>query len=48
MLDEELRILGPDYTAGRDLFEEITLTDDYVDFLTLPAYERMPRPPAEM
>jgi malate synthase len=42
LLDEELRTLGPDYAAGRDLFEEVTLTDDYVDFLTLPAYERMP------
>jgi malate synthase len=42
MLNEELRTLGPDYAAGRDMFEEVTLTDDYVDFLTLPAYERMP------
>ena len=42
MLTEELARSGRDYTAGRDLFEEVTLTDDYVDFLTLPAYERMP------
>jgi malate synthase len=42
MLNEELRNLGPDYAAARDLFEEVTLTDQYVDFLTLPAYERMP------
>jgi malate synthase len=42
LLNEELRTLGPDYAAGRDLFEEVTLTDEYVDFLTLPAYERMP------
>jgi len=42
LLNEELRTLGPDYAAGRDLFEEVTLTDEYVDFLTLPAYQRMP------
>ncbi len=41
MLNDELRTLGPDYAAGRDLFEEVTLTDEFVDFLTLPAYERM-------
>ena len=41
MLNEELRTLGGDYAAGRDLFEEVTLTDEFVDFLTLPAYERM-------
>jgi malate synthase len=42
MLGEEIRTLGADYAAGRDLFDEITLTDEYIDFLTLPAYERMP------
>jgi malate synthase len=25
-----------------DLFMEVAVADDYVDFLTLPAYERMP------
>jgi malate synthase len=24
------------------LFKEVALADDYVDFLTIPAYERMP------
>ena len=42
MLNEELRTLGPDYAAGRDMFEELTLGNQFVDFLTLPAYERMP------
>ena len=42
MLNDELRALGPDYATGRDLFEEITLADDFIDFLTLPAYQRLP------
>jgi malate synthase len=49
MLTDELRktpsIVGADaYAAGRyaegaKLFEEISVSDDYVEFLTLPAYE---------
>jgi malate synthase len=27
---------------ARSLFTEMALSDDYADFLTLPAYERMP------
>ena len=27
---------------ARALFTEMALADDYADFLTLPAYERMP------
>jgi len=39
--------LGEAYDEGRyeqatSLFTEVALADDYVDFLTLPAYERMP------
>jgi malate synthase len=30
------------YDQARALFTEVALADDYVDFLTLPAYERMP------
>jgi malate synthase len=30
------------YEQARSLFTEVALADDYVDFLTLPAYERMP------
>jgi malate synthase len=51
MLADELRktpsIVGADaYAAGRyaegaKLFEEISVSDEYVEFLTLPAYERI-------
>ena len=30
------------YEQARSLFTEVALADDYIDFLTLPAYERMP------
>ena len=30
------------YEQATSLFTEVALADDYVDFLTLPAYERMP------
>jgi malate synthase len=30
------------YEQARSLFTEVALADEYVDFLTLPAYERMP------
>jgi len=30
------------FTAARELFASVALADDFVDFLTLPAYERMP------
>ncbi|CAM3681558.1 malate synthase A [Nocardiopsis rhodophaea] len=30
------------YERARELFKEVALADDYADFLTLPAYERMP------
>ena len=40
--DEEIGKLGtPErYDAARALFLEVALADEYVDFLTLPAYER--------
>jgi malate synthase len=50
MLPEELHkvrtILGPAYDDGRyeeaaELFDEITTSDEFVDFLTLPAYSRI-------
>ncbi|MEV4754658.1 malate synthase A [Micromonospora sp. NPDC049559] len=43
--DEEIAKLPgepADYAAARDLFVEVAVADDFVDFLTLPAYERMP------
>jgi malate synthase len=43
ILAEELDKLGPEgYVDARKTFEEVTLADQFVDFLTLPAYERMP------
>ena len=30
------------YEQARSLFTDVALADDYIDFLTLPAYERMP------
>ncbi len=50
--DEELRKIRGDlggggfsrgqFTAAREIFEGLVLRDDFVDFLTLPAYERLP------
>ncbi|GAA1641236.1 malate synthase A [Kribbella alba] len=43
--DEEIAKLdgGPaHYAAARETFLEVANADDYIDFLTIPAYERMP------
>jgi malate synthase len=43
--EEEIAKLGGDpgaYEQARTLFVEVAVADDFVDFLTLPAYERMP------
>ncbi|TDO50673.1 malate synthase [Kribbella sp. VKM Ac-2527] len=43
--DEEITNLGDDpkrFEAARELFLEVAIADDYADFLTLPAYDRMP------
>lgn len=44
IVEEELAKLGDstDYADARKLFEEVALADEFDDFLTLPAYERMP------
>jgi malate synthase len=52
VIDEELgkirEAVGEDAFAGgrwdeaRSLFTEMALSDDFAEFLTLPAYERMP------
>ena len=51
LIDEELTKIrarpGTDFDAERygqaaALFTEVALADDFVDFLTFPAYERMP------
>jgi malate synthase len=50
-IGEELGLIREQYGAAFDaaqfdqavaLFKEVALADDYVDFLTIPAYERMP------
>jgi malate synthase len=38
ILDEEMAKLGPEYDQARELFERVALSDDFEDFLTLPAY----------
>ena len=45
LADEEIAKLDGDptsYTAARETFLEVANADDYADFLTIPAYERMP------
>jgi len=32
---------GGRWKEARDIFEEVALADDFADFLTLPAYERL-------
>ena len=39
---EEMAVLGPDYETARLVFDEVALTDEFVEFLTLPAYDRLP------
>ena len=39
--DEEMAKLGPDYEEARAIFETIATRPDYVEFLTLPAYDRL-------
>jgi malate synthase len=38
---EEMEKLGPDYAIAREVFDEVALADEFVEFLTLPAYERL-------
>ncbi|WP_426511285.1 malate synthase A [Dactylosporangium sp. McL0621] len=42
LASEELAKLGGDLSAAHDLFMEVAVADEFVDFLTIPAYERMP------
>ena len=36
-----MNVLGSDYDEARVIFESIATQPDYVEFLTLPAYERL-------
>ena len=38
---EELEKLGPGYEEARELFDQVALGDEFVEFLTLPAYEHL-------
>ncbi len=38
---EEVEKLGPDFDEARAIFEAIATRPDYVEFLTLPAYDRL-------
>jgi malate synthase len=39
--EEEVAKLGPDFDDARAIFEAIATRPDYVEFLTLPAYDRL-------
>ena len=39
IMDEEMESLGADFQQAREIFERVALDEEYVDFLTLPAYE---------
>jgi malate synthase len=41
VIDEEVANLGDGYDEARDLFEQVALGQDFVEFLTLPAYDRL-------
>ena len=39
---DEMARLGPEYETAREVFDEVALADEYVEFLTLSAYARLP------
>ena len=41
LIAEEATRLGPGYEEARELFEQVATSRDYVEFLTLPAYDRL-------
>jgi malate synthase len=38
---EELERLGPGHETASEIFDEVALADEFTEFLTLPAYERL-------
>ena len=40
-IEEEIAKLDGDYTEARELFEHVALGEEFVEFLTLPAYEHI-------
>jgi malate synthase len=41
VIADETERLGPEYEDARSLFEQVATSDELVEFLTLPAYERL-------
>jgi malate synthase len=39
--DEEIAKLGDGYDEARELFEQVATGEEFVEFLTLPAYEHL-------
>jgi malate synthase len=39
---EEMAVLGPEYETAREVFDEVALSPEFVEFLTLSAYQRLP------
>ena len=39
--DEEAAKLGPDHDAARELFDVVATRDEFVEFLTIPAYQHL-------
>jgi malate synthase len=39
---EEMSALGPEYDIAREVFDEVALSPEFVEFLTLSAYKRLP------
>ena len=41
VIEDEMRMLGSGYEDARSIFERVATEPDFVEFLTLPAYERL-------
>jgi malate synthase len=41
VIEQEVATLEGDYREARELFEQVALGEEFVEFLTLPAYERI-------
>jgi malate synthase len=39
--DEEIAKLGPGYEQARELFDRLATGDEFIEFLTLPAYQML-------
>jgi malate synthase len=39
--DEEMAKLGPEYQRARQLFDQVATHEEFIEFLTLPAYDEL-------